>query len=84
MLQKFYKNKKILITGHTGFKGIWLTNILVSFGAKLYGISLNDSHKKNYLELSDKKIMKNYYFNLLNKTKLNKTFQEIKIIFKKS
>ena len=83
MLQKFYKNKKILITGHTGFKGIWLTNILVSFGAKLYGISLNDSHKKNYLELSDKKIMKNYYFNLLNKTKLNKTFQEIKpdIIF---
>ena len=83
MLQKFYKNKKILITGHTGFKGIWLTNILVSFGAKLYGISLNDAHKKNYLELSDKKKMKNYYFNLLNKTKLNKTFQEIKpdIIF---
>ena len=26
---KFYKNKKIFITGHTGFKGIWLTNTLL-------------------------------------------------------
>ena len=36
-----YKNKKILITGHTGFKGSWLTLWLSMIGAKLYGISLN-------------------------------------------
>ena len=29
-LEKFYKNKKILITGNTGFKGSWLTLILSS------------------------------------------------------
>ena len=38
-LQKFYRNKKILITGHTGFKGSWLTSCLLVFGAKILGIS---------------------------------------------
>jgi CDP-glucose 4,6-dehydratase len=35
--QKFWKNKKVFITGHTGFKGSWLSLILHFFGAKLYG-----------------------------------------------
>ena len=35
----FLKNKKVLITGHTGFKGSWLAVILYYFGAKIYGIS---------------------------------------------
>ena len=34
-----YKNKKILITGHTGFKGSWLTNWLLSLGSKVVGYS---------------------------------------------
>ena len=34
-----FKNKKILITGHTGFKGSWLSLILHQFGAKILGIS---------------------------------------------
>ena len=34
-----YKNKKILITGNTGFKGSWLTIWLLKLGAKVYGIS---------------------------------------------
>jgi len=34
-----YKNKKILITGNTGFKGSWLTTWLLKLGAKIYGIS---------------------------------------------
>ena len=46
MLKNFYKNKKILITGHTGFKGIWLINCLTILGAKVYGISKNDENKK--------------------------------------
>lgn len=36
----FYKNKRIFITGHTGFKGTWLTRILVNAGAKVTGYSL--------------------------------------------
>ena len=39
-LKTFYKNKKILITGHTGFKGTWLTRILMMFGAGVIGYSL--------------------------------------------
>mgnify|MGYP001472881605 FL=1 len=36
----FYKNKKILITGSSGFVGSWLAFTLKEIGAKLYGISL--------------------------------------------
>ena len=39
MIQNFYKNKKVLITGVTGFKGAWLSFWLNSLGAKIYGIS---------------------------------------------
>ena len=35
-----FKNKKILITGHTGFKGLWLSIYLLNLGAKITGISL--------------------------------------------
>ena len=38
-MEKIFKNKKILITGHTGFKGSWLCSWLSLYGAKLYGIS---------------------------------------------
>ncbi len=39
-LLKFYAGKKVFITGHTGFKGSWLTHILVSAGAEVTGYSL--------------------------------------------
>ena len=35
----FYKGKKVLVTGHTGFKGSWLTTWLIKLGAKVVGIS---------------------------------------------
>ena len=38
-LNKIFKNKKIIITGHTGFKGSWLTLSLNRFGAKVMGLS---------------------------------------------
>lgn len=37
---EFYKGKNVLVTGHTGFKGTWLTRILVNAGAKVTGYSL--------------------------------------------
>ena len=40
MISNFYRNKTVLITGHTGFKGAWLSLVLHSFGAKVHGISL--------------------------------------------
>ncbi len=38
---EFYKGKKVLVTGHTGFKGSWLCRILTKAGAKVTGYSLN-------------------------------------------
>ena len=37
----FYKGKRVLVTGHTGFKGSWLCRILINAGAELTGYSLN-------------------------------------------
>ena len=39
MFGEIYKNKKVLITGNTGFKGSWLTIWLLKLGARVYGIS---------------------------------------------
>lgn len=36
----FYKNKKVLITGHTGFKGSWMCKMLIMAGAEITGYSL--------------------------------------------
>lgn len=40
LLKDFYRGKTVLVTGHTGFKGSWLTHTLLSFGANVVGISL--------------------------------------------
>jgi CDP-glucose 4,6-dehydratase len=50
MKKNFWKNKKVLITGHTGFKGSWLTLILKSYGAKLIGIALDPITKPNFFD----------------------------------
>lgn len=38
--KKFYKNRKVFVTGHTGFKGSWLTAILYALGADAMGYAL--------------------------------------------
>ena len=40
-LFKVFKDKKVLITGHTGFKGVWLSMWLVKMGAKVVGVSVD-------------------------------------------
>lgn len=47
---EFFKDKRILITGHTGFKGSWLAIWLHSLGAEVIGIGLDPySDKDNYV-----------------------------------
>lgn len=41
-LEELFKGKRILITGHTGFKGAWLTYILQQFGAETIGYSISE------------------------------------------
>jgi CDP-glucose 4,6-dehydratase len=74
-LKRFYKNKKIFITGNTGFKGIWLFLILKFFGAKVKGYSLPLTKNDNFIFF---KILKKYlnketqYGNVLDYKKLSK------------
>ena len=57
--KKFWKNKKILITGHTGFKGGWLSVILNLLGSKVSGFAMNPQGKNNFFNSTKiKKIFK--------------------------
>lgn len=47
----FFKNKKIFITGHTGFKGTWLCQMLISAGAEVTGYALEAPTQPNLFEL---------------------------------
>lgn len=49
---EFYKGKKVLVTGHTGFKGTWLTQILVNAGAIVTGYSLEPGTSPNLFDIS--------------------------------
>lgn len=44
-IAEFYKNKRVFVTGHTGFKGSWLCEILLSFGANVAGYSLEPENR---------------------------------------
>ena len=49
----FYKGKKVFITGHTGFKGSWLSRILIELGADVTGYSLEPPTDPQLFSLLD-------------------------------
>lgn len=49
---EFYRGKKVLVTGHTGFKGTWLCKMLVNAGAIVIGYSLEAPTEPNLFSLS--------------------------------
>ncbi len=53
MNEKFWKNKKILITGHTGFKGSWLTIWLKKLGADVTGFSKSIPTNPSLFEIAN-------------------------------
>ena len=53
IFDNFYKGKKVLITGHTGFKGSWLSIWLHELGAEVVGVALDPSSDKDNFVLSD-------------------------------
>lgn len=58
----FWRGKKVLLTGHTGFKGAWLALWLVQMGAKVTGISLAPSGTPNLFVLANIAQMTDSYF----------------------
>ena len=47
----FYKGKKVLVTGHTGFKGSWMCSLLLTLGAKVTGYALKPPTTPSLFEL---------------------------------
>lgn len=74
----FWKGKKVLITGHTGFKGSWLSLCLSLSGAKLYGVSLKPKKQSLFIQ-SDISLFfeKNFFLDIRNKSYLKKALNII-------
>lgn len=52
-LSSFFEGKKVFLTGHTGFKGSWLSLILHEFGAKVCGVALEPLSSPNLYDALD-------------------------------
>lgn len=73
----FYRNKVVLITGHTGFKGTWLCKILINAGAKVIGYSLKAPTIPSLFELSKiEKDMISIIGDIRDYDKLKKVFDD--------
>ena len=78
-MNNIFKDKKVLVTGHTGFKGSWLCLWLLNLGAKVYGISLyHPSNPSNYKVLKISKEVKSLKIDIVDKKKLISAFKNIK------
>ena len=71
LFSNYYKGKKVLITGHTGFKGSWLTAWLLKLEAKVIGISIDIPTKPSNYKLQKASLHKEYFFDICNTKKLN-------------
>ncbi|MBC7428122.1 MAG: CDP-glucose 4,6-dehydratase [Bacteriovorax sp.] len=76
MTHEIYKNKKVFLTGHTGFKGSWLALWLQELGAEVVGYSLAPEQLSHF-NLLDLK-MKNYFNNINDQVTLEKAMMEFK------
>lgn len=77
MFSDLYKNKKVLVTGHTGFKGCWLSLWLTLLGADVLGYSLEPNTNPslyNVVDLGSK--IQSVFGDIRDKEKLNKVFED--------
>jgi len=83
-ITNFYKNKKVFVTGATGFKGSWLCSWLLHMGAKVYGSGYSPNQNKNlFYKLKLHKKIKLGIFDIRDQKKLEKFISRSKpsIIF---
>ena len=72
-ITNFYKNKKVFVTGATGFKGSWLCSWLLHMGAKVYGSGYSPNQNKNlFYKLKLHKKIKLGIFDIRDQKKLEK------------
>jgi len=69
-----FDGKKILVTGHTGFKGTWLSRTLVLAGADVHGISLAPDLGSIYSRIADLGIQSSTILDIRNREEVNDYF----------
>ena len=75
-LRKFWKGKHIFLTGHTGFKGSWMSILLNVLGAKITGYALKPERESLFKKANLQKLMnKNIYNDILKPNKLQKAIK---------
>ncbi len=77
LFQGAYKDKRVLVTGHTGFKGSWLCALLIWLGAEVKGYSLRPPTEPNHFDRLCLK-MESVIGDVRDQEKLRSTFEEFK------
>ncbi|WP_086252790.1 CDP-glucose 4,6-dehydratase [Campylobacter devanensis] len=77
LFSQIYKDKIVLVTGHTGFKGSWLVYWLEQMGAKVIGYSLEAPTEPNHISLLNLDIV-SIIGDIRDLNKLNQIFNEYK------
>ena len=81
----FWKNRRVLVTGHTGFKGSWLCLWLIQLGAEVSGVALRPETKPSLFEqLQLESLMHSHHIvDIENSNELQKVIRNVKpeIIF---
>lgn len=77
-LNEFFKSKRVLVTGHTGFKGSWLCKILCDMGANVFGYALASEELSLYKILQLDKKMASCIDDLANYEQLEEFYLKAK------
>jgi CDP-glucose 4,6-dehydratase len=80
MFNSFYKNKRVLLTGHTGFKGSWLAEWLLMLGAEVHTYALPPQpHQILFQQLNlESRLASNTFGDITDQAKLTAKIQEIR------
>lgn len=83
-LKEFFRGRRVLITGHTGFKGAWMSHLLLNWGADVVGVSLDPPSSPHLFGvLGLEKRMANYHADVRDYDRVLEIFEKEKpeIIF---
>ena len=76
-MKSIFSNKKVIITGHTGFKGSWLSLWMNMLGADLYGISLSVPTKPSHFEFLDLNFKQDIRIDISKSKQIDKIINDI-------
>lgn len=73
----FYKGKRVLITGNTGYKGAWLSKILSNLGAEVFGVSIGFEENSLYGKLKKEQIQ-TYFSDITELESIKSHFEKVR------